>query len=220
MASSIGISKKKTPEELIEAQGGESFHGKPGDSVRITGGVSGSGLYSPQASGIANQNYNIMDNGRIVVNPGVEEYQWNDKLKRYDAVSGKGRGYLLAEQVNAPAPDQKESGGGGSPEASTQEIKPGYVEQRPGSQGLTTPQMMGDTYDKMMDWRPISSDGSGGVQKMNPLADPGQFIHMANPAHQATKPVGTYINPNIQPQGLLVATPQFKKSQNPYSLLG
>ena len=106
-----GIMKKRSPEEIIKSQGGESYQGKGGETVRITGGRSGSGLYNPQQSGIASQNYNIMDNGRLVINPGVEEYKWNERLKRYDAVPGMGRGYLLAEQVNAPAAEG--SGGGG-----------------------------------------------------------------------------------------------------------
>jgi hypothetical protein len=222
MASALGISKKRDPKEIIESQGGESKKGSPGETVKITGGVSGSGLYNPQQSGIARQNYNIMDNGRLVINPGVEEYKWNDRLKRYDAVPGMGRGYLLAESVGPQeqAPVKPGSGKSRSAQPSAPAEQPGYIEERAGSPGLTTEQMMGNTYNQMMDWRPTASNGAGGVQKMNPLADPNKFIYQADPAQQQTRAIGRYVNPNIQPEGLLVATPNFKKSKNPYSLLG
>lgn len=179
-----GIQRKTPVEEIIQRQGGESAQGQPGESVKITGGQSGSGLWNPQASGIAHQNYNIMDNGRLVINPGIEEYKWNDRLKRYDAVPGMGRGYLLAEKAQAPAPAPAQASGGGGgivPKANNDKpapvVKPVQVYDKKFTAPLTTNQILGDTKQTMLDWRPISSNGNGGVQQMNPLVDPNSWLY-------------------------------------------
>lgn len=180
MASGIG--RKPTNEELIQRQGGSSFQGQPGQDVRITGGVSGSGLYSPQSNGLNLRDYRIDDRGRLVVQQGVEEYAWNDKLKRYDAAPGMGRGYLLAEQVQAPAPAPAEGGPGGGtgivPEAMNYKPEPLQVYDDKFTAPLTTDQILGPTKKTMLDWRPTSSAGNGaGTQQMNPLVDPNKWMY-------------------------------------------
>ncbi len=81
----------------------------------------------------------------------------------------------------------------------------------------TTASIMGDTYDTMLDWRPISSDGQGGTQTMNPLVDPNAWLHQIDPQYQQYNDPGRYISPQME--GLL-APIQGSVSQNPYSLLG
>jgi len=182
--------RKSTTEEIIQRQGGESFRGQPGQDIRITGGVSGSGLYSPQAAGLNLKDYRVDDRGRLVINPGVEEYQWNERLKRYDAAPGMGRGYLLAEQVQAPAPAEGGPGGGTGivPEAMKYRPEPLQVYDEKFTAPLTTDQILGPTKKTMIDWRPTSSAGNGagpmgfkpdplGVQQMNPLVDPNAWMY-------------------------------------------
>jgi len=81
----------------------------------------------------------------------------------------------------------------------------------------TTASIMGDTYDTMLDWRPISSDGQGGTQTMNPLVDPNAWLHQIDPQYQQYNAPGRYISQQME--GLL-APIQGSVSQNPYSLLG
>jgi predicted RNA-binding protein YlxR (DUF448 family) len=52
----------------------------------------------------------------------------------------------------------------------------------------------------MMDWRPISSDGNGGTQPMNPLVDPKNWLVNIDPKHQETRDMGIYVNPAIAAQ--------------------
>ena len=176
-----GMTKKKTPEELIAQQGGASVHGKPGETIRITGGVSGSGLYGVESNFPGNRDFRVSDNGRLVIQPGVEEYNWNEKLKRYDAVPGRGRGYLLAENIKPM--DTPEEGGpvdGGKFIPTTKEFprpKPRQVYDKKFVSPLTTDQILGSTKGDMMDWRPTSSNGQGGVQTMNPLVDPNKWMY-------------------------------------------
>ena len=189
--------KKRSPEEIIESQGGASVHGKPGDTVRVTGGVSGPGLYNPQQSGVASQNYNIMDNGRLVVNPGVEEYKWNDRLKRYDAVAGMGRGYLLVDSVKSEEDEEEEKeGGGGSPEQVASSAASLMNVGTPG--GTVIP----GTYEGgsngsvgILGIPPGSQNWSPQVGTLNPLADPNQFYVDLPPIQMDQEQ--RYINPSL-----------------------
>ena len=66
---------------------------------------------------------------------------------------------------------------------------------------------MGNTYDNMMDWRPVSRGMNGGTQTMNPLVDPNAWIYQINPQYTVPKPVGTYIENDLllnNNKGLLV----------------
>jgi len=170
--------KKRSPEEIIASQGGASHQGKPGESVRITGGRSGSGLYNPQQSGLASQNYNVMDNGRLVIQPGVEEYKWNDRLKRYDAIPGMGRGYLLVDSIKAEE-DEEEKKGGGGVGGGEGSLPTGYRPDPLMSKGPMIPGTYfgGGVHENTgilgvppgsQNWKP-----TGGV--LNPYADPYQF---------------------------------------------
>lgn len=82
--------------------------------------------------------------------------------------------------------------------------------------------ILGDTYDHMYDWRPISSNGQGGTQPMNPLVDPNAWLHQVDPKWGQINDPGIYVNPAIQ-QGMLAANQSAQTgsmSMNPYSLLG
>jgi len=81
----------------------------------------------------------------------------------------------------------------------------------------TTASILGDTYDKMLDWRPISRDGQGGTQTMNPLVDPNAWLTQIDPQYQQYNDPGRYVSPRMA--GLLEPI-QGSVSQNPYSLLG
>ncbi len=86
-------------------------------------------------------------------------------------------------------------GGGGDPNP-----KPKPDPKPPGEgdisdPGVNTEDILGDTYDHMYNWNPISSDGQGGTQPTNPLVDPNNWLHQTVP--QPIVDPGTYINPNI-----------------------
>jgi hypothetical protein len=181
---------KLTEEERLANQGGASYQGAPGQDLRIIGGVSGSGLNSPQSNGLNLRDYRVDDRGRLVINPGVEEYQWNEKLKRYDAAPGRGRGYLIAEKVQAPAAAEGGPGGGTGivPKAMDYKPEPLQVYDDKFNAPLTTDQILGSTKKDMLDWRPVSNAGNGagpmgfkpdplGVQQMNPLVDPNKWMY-------------------------------------------
>ena len=168
--------KKISPEEAIKRQGGASHHGKPGETIRITGGVSGSGLYGVESNFPGNRDFRVSDNGRLVIQPGVEEYKWNDRLKRYDAIAGRGRGYLLAENIKAEEDEEEKKGGGGGGEGS---LPTGYRPDPLMSKGPVIPGtyfgggVHGNTGilgvpPGSQNWKP-----TGGV--LNPYADPSQF---------------------------------------------
>ncbi len=117
--------------------------------------------------------------------------------------------------VEAPAP------GPSGPSNSTEGFLPGSIiptqnstiaAQQPG----TTASIMGDTYSAGIDWRPISSDGQGGIQQENPLVTQGNWMHQVNPYYQQYNDPGIYVTN----QGLLSSNPQSSTSYNPYSLLG
>jgi hypothetical protein len=127
-------------------------------------------------------------------------------------------------------PQAAPSGGGGGGKKPKKPKKPiisdpGHI---PPGGGKTTPDIMGDTWDNMMDWRPISSDGNGGTQPMNPTVDPRHWLHGVDPKYQETRDMGIYVNPAIAQQqamaqqGMLAqsAMPTHTTSTNPYSLLG
>ena len=189
--------KKRSPEEIIESQGGASVHGKPGDTVRVTGGVSGAGLYNPQQSGVASQNYNIMDNGRLVVNPGVEEYKWNDRLKRYDAVAGMGRGYLLVDSVKSEEDEEEEKeGGGGSPEQVASSAASLMNVGTPGGTVIPGTYQGGSNGSVgILGVPPGSQNWSPQVGTLNPLADPNQFYVDLPPIQMDQEQ--RYINPSL-----------------------
>ena len=200
MASVLG-GKKRDPKEIIRSQGGASKKGKPGQTMRITGGVSGSGLYNPQQSGVASQNYNVMDNGRLVVNPGVEEYKWNDRLKRYDAVPGMGRGYLLAEQVQAP------SAGGGKKGSKAGQAK----KKAPGTDGVLVPatRLGGAGSSPGLTTSEITGMSPELINK--PQYGVLNWIHQVDPNDQVPPDLGMYVengmNPGFSPyyaKGVLV----------------
>ena len=189
--------KKRSPEEIIERQGGASAHGKPGETIRITGGVSGSGLYGVESNFPNNRDFRVSENGRLVIQPGVEEYKWNDRLKRYDSIPGRGRGYLLAENIKAEEDEEeKKGGGGGSPEQAAAPAASIMNVGTPG--GVVIP----GTYEG-------GSNGSVGilgipagsqnwtpqVGTLNPLADPNQFYVDLPPIQMDQEQ--RYINPSL-----------------------
>ena len=79
--------------------------------------------------------------------------------------------------------------------------------------GMTTEDIMGDTYDTMVDWRPTTPG-----QVVNPLVNAGNWLTELDPGDQEYYDPGTYVNPQIQQLQGMLQTPQVSK--NPYSLLG
>ena len=119
----------------------------------------------------------------------------------------------------AAAPSGGGGGGGGTPDKPKadwrDDVRP--TTQPTAANGATVQDIMGNTYDNMVNWTPISSDGQGGTQHINPLVDPLAWMAQPNPAHQvAFNDPGVYVNPQVG--GIL--TDLQKQSQNPYSLLG
>ena len=194
--------KKRSPEETIERQGGASHHGKPGETIRITGGISGSGLYGVESNFPGNRDFRVSENGRLVIQPGVEEYYWNDRLKRYDAMPGRGRGYLLAENIKAEEDEEENVGGGSSTQTNTKKPKGKGKTVNVGTPGGTT---IPGTYDPgssgsgLLAISPGAVNWSPQVGVLNPLADPNNF-YIDLPTIQLPQDQ-RYINPNL---GVLV----------------
>ncbi|MEK9749012.1 MAG: hypothetical protein VW443_09705 [Pseudomonadales bacterium] len=184
----FGLMKKKSPEEVIERQGGASYKGKPGETIRIVGGDGNSDYRQYQ-----NQNWNVMDNGDLSFGGGVFRYKWNDKFKRYDAKPGHGKGYLKIGQVNPQEEDEEEGSGSqeqSAPVASIMNVgTPGgvvipgtYEGGSGGSVGLL------QISPGAVNWQPQ-------VGTLNPLADPNNFY--ANLAPIQMPQEQRYIDPSL-----------------------
>jgi hypothetical protein len=194
------LPKPKDPKQTIKEQGGASKKAKPGQQVRVVGGVTGSGLYNPQHSGLNTQTFIPDENGIIRADNGA--YKWDERLKRYSAIPGQGRGYLLVDPI--PQGEGKKGGGGKGVLAPEKKKVPGtdgvlVSAIRPGgagsSPGLTTPQITGMSQE-------LIDDPRYGV---------GDWIHMLNPNNQVPPDLGMYVengmNPGYTPrypQGVLV----------------
>ena len=146
-----------------------------------------------------------------------DQFKWNEKTGDYRSHGGGIMKIGDIPQAQAAAPS-----GGGRPNPPSKK-KPDWRDDvrdpvnMPGP-GATTGDIMGDTYDNMMNWQPISSDGQGGVQGMNPLVDPNAWLHQVDPQYQQYNNPGIYVNPGVA--GMLNGQPQATQSSNPYSLLG
>jgi hypothetical protein len=200
---------KKMEESYINRQGGMPDSPVPGAS---------------QVSYQSNSDYSIGDvaptirndkNGnRYIPDPhGAGNYKFNERAGAWMAPGGKT--IMLTEATAPPAAPS-----GGQPAAPVNEdwrksIRPPVTQP---SDPVNTSGQMGDTYDNMMSWSPISSDGQGGVQNMNPLADPNNWLHNTPPQHQAVPNPGTYVNNGIY--GMLEQPAIQNKKRNPYSMIG
>lgn len=209
MASALGMGKKPSPEEIRQRQGQVSKAGKSGDTMKVrAGSATGSGLFAvdPRFDTTGKISVNKAGQKEFWVDAN-EGYRWDPVRQRYKAIDGYGRGYVYLDPVQ-----QASSGGGGGGGKSTPQANPkipgtdGQVYFSEPGQGVGTPEIMGDTYNNMMDWRPVSRGMNGGTQSMNPLVDPNAWLHQVNPAHTVPRPVGTYIENDLlqNNKGLLV----------------
>ena len=140
------------------------------------------------------------------------------------ASGGTWVGDLSSGYCEMPGPVVEDPTPGPSgPDNSTEGFIPGSIipttnstiaAQQPG----TTRTIMGDTYDAGIDWRPISSDGQGGIQQENPLVTQANWMHQVNPYYQNYYDPGIYVNPQLNQGMLSYQSPT--TSNNPYSLLG
>jgi len=145
---------------------------------------------------------------------GGSDYRFNERTGAWHAGGGK---TLMLTEAKAP---EAPSGGASAPAAPANEdwrksVRP-TVNQL--SDPVDTSGQMGDTYDNMMAWSPISSDGQGGIQQMNPLVDPNTWGHNTPTQHQGVPTPGVYTNGNIY--GMLDQPLIQNKKQNPYSMIG
>ena len=96
------------------------------------------------------------------------------------------------------------------------EAAPDLVEGEVGmteDKGMTTEEIMGDTYETMVDWRPTTPG-----QVVNPLVNASNWLTELDPDDQEYYNPGTFVNPQIQQMQGMLQAPQ--TSRNPYSLLG
>ena len=164
--------------------------------VTSIGGSSGSG----GVPGLGTSIPNMSDDGlSFTVGGGAGNagtYTYNPQTGNYHDHGGN---IISLGKAEAQAPTSG-GGGGGNKKPTPETTKPTV----PGAHGPADSEtILGDTYDHMFDWEPISSDGEGGTQEMNPLVDPNAWFHEIDPKYATP----TYSNapPNIQygPGGLL-----------------
>lgn len=206
MASSSKPQKEETAEEIMArkrmimsgTQAGNGLAFAPGTEIMMN--RDGSNGFSTDTTG---------DPSSI--------FKWNEKTGDYRSNGG---GIMSIAEIPQAQAAAAPSGGGGKPPPKK---KPDWRDDvrdpvnMPGP-GVTTGDIMGDTYDNMMNWQPISSDGQGGIQGMNPLVDPNAWLHQVDPQYQQYNNPGIYVNPGVA--GMLNGQPQATQSSNPYSLLG
>ena len=197
-------------ESYIERQGGMPDSPVPGAS---------------QVAYQSNSDYSIGDiapvirtdrkGNKYISDPqGGSDYRFNERTGAWNA--GGGKTLMLTEATAPPAAPS-----GGQPAAAPKDedwrksVRPTVTQP---SDPVGTSGQMGDTYDNMIAWEPISSDGQGGIQKMNPLVDPNNWLHNTPVEHQAVPNPGAYVNNGIY--GMLEQPVIQNKKRNPYSMIG
>lgn len=205
MASSSKPKKDPTPEEIMARK------------RMITGGQHAGNLLD-MAPGTEIMMNADGSNGFRINDSGDPSsiFKWNEKTGDYRSDGGGiARIAKIPQQSVAPAPSGGGGGGTKPPTDWRKQVRP--TEQPTDIDGATEQDIMGNTYDNMVNWTPISSDGQGGTQHINPLVDPLSWMYQPNPAHQvAFNDPGVYVNPQV---GMLQNS-WSKTSSNPYSLLG
>ena len=207
MASSSKPEKEETAEEIMARK-----------RMIMSGTQAGNGLaYTPGTEIMMNKDGS---NGFSMGGDISDKFMWNEKTGDYRSNGGGSMSISEIPQMQAAAAPSG-GGGGGKPPPKK---KPDWREDirdpvnMPGP-GATTGDIMGDTYDNMMNWQPISSDGQGGVQPMNPLVDPNAWLHQVDPKFQQYNNPGVYVSPGVT--GMLNGQQSYSsQSSNPYSLLG
>lgn len=172
------MGSKPSKDERMEAQGGASKQGENGQKVKITGGNTGSGRYDVGIGSdpLLGKEY-VVNNDVISMNNGNERYRWNEHNQRYNAEPGYGHGFLLVDNVSAPAQSGPSGGGGGNKNKTPTgpkthddpvTITDEYDTIIPGTGGLLASEGMDN-------WSPMSSNGNGGAG-LNPLVDPQEWL--------------------------------------------
>jgi len=221
LLSMLGGGGKPSDEEMQKR-----YQGMKESHIKRQGGMPDSPV--PGASQVAyqsNSDYSIGDiapairndrkGNRYIADPhGAGDYKFNERTGAWMAPGGK---TLMLTEATAPPAAEASGGQAAAPvnEDWRKSVRP-TVNQL--GDPVDTSGQMGDTYDKMTAWRPISSDGQGGVQNMNPLANPNNWLHNTPAEHQAVPNPGVYVNNGIY--SMLDQPVIQDKKRNPYSMIG
>ena len=219
MASSImgSGSSGMSPEE-IKAQDikDNAEYAKTHEVMNIQGGMHNTSRADNIGSNV--ETYTLGNGTRGFQGNDGTNYYLNEDNGRWESNTRAADYYNLGSiQAPAAAAPAARTAPGGKPKPN-KDYKPtptpGVEDAGPvGTEGIV------GGYDNMVDWRPISSNGAGGVQDMNSLVDPSNWVTQVDPQWQALNDPGIYVNPKL-PQGMLQDEVEVQMSSNPYSLLG
>jgi hypothetical protein len=217
MASGTGLTSGPSPEE-VRAQDikDQEEWAKNHEVLNIKGGMHNTSRAENIGSNV--ETYTLGNGRRGFQGSDGTTYYLNEDNGRWES-STRAADYYNLGSVASPAAPGVEGAGLIAAANPNKDYMPTPTPGTEDAGPVGTPEITGG-YEQMIDWRPISSDGSGGIQQMNSLVDPGNWVNQINPQWQAINDPGIYVNPNL-PQGMLQDDEEIvQMSSNPYSLLG
>jgi hypothetical protein len=163
--------------------------------VTSTGNSSGSGAVPQEGMQIHNMSDDGLSFMGVSGHGNPSPYTYNPQTGMYHQEGGNAVSLGQVEtQTQAPT---SSGGGGGKPPPK----KPGPGDDKPppwnpppgtDPDQSGTNQSLGDqNVESMLGYEPISSDGEGGTQNLNPLADANNWLHIEDPKYKTP----TYSNP-------------------------
>ena len=182
------LPKPKDPKQTIKEQGGASKKAKAGQQVRIVGGRTGSGKYSPMHSGVETQTY--IPDSQGILHVDNEAYKWDERLKRYSAIPGQGHygNYLLIDPVQQATGKGKGSG-----------TKNEDKKKVPGTDGVLVPATRLGGAGSSPGLTTSEITGMSPELINNPKYGVLNWIHQLNPNHQVPPDLGMYVENDMNP---------------------